>query len=468
MRARRKIDKPNSPTMASNLSHGTLAASEGSTEGNTEGAADMTIVVTRVDLFDSEKFSNSNHEAEEVLQTPALPPPPPILPFRYDPSLTSSDIGPTRGSVAVCRVAPDPNHCPPAQPQWLQIPMMDTSTPCPSGNASLKKYWNQRRRLFSRFDQGIKLDDEGWYSVTPEQIAHTVAHNMRQFLGQIRADRENHFYVLDAFCCCGGNLIALAQQPNVTVIGMDLDRSKLRKAAHNAALYKIPPENLQLIEGNALFVLEFAFHHGEFVLDQPMSMDADKLAAMGQAMPKPVSSEVTEHGYQIGGIDLLPRRLDAVFMDPPWGGVDYEVFGMGGYDLERQMKISRPNPPPPPVADDFFDTFSTGNTTSTSKQSRMDQFNADMDHCVNGVELLAMAVQAVDPNTGLVVYDVPRNTNRPVMAHAALKAGLRGYGLWHEHYLNTRLKTATVYFGPVLEKLASKSNTNGAQEKSDS
>lgn len=36
---------------------------------------------------------------------------------------------------------------------------------------SLHKYWLQRYSLFSRYDEGIAIDDEGWFSVTPEVIA---------------------------------------------------------------------------------------------------------------------------------------------------------------------------------------------------------------------------------------------------------------------------------------------------------
>lgn len=35
--------------------------------------------------------------------------------------------------------------------------------------------WAQRHRLFERFDQGCRLDLEGWYSVTPELIALQIA-----------------------------------------------------------------------------------------------------------------------------------------------------------------------------------------------------------------------------------------------------------------------------------------------------
>lgn len=35
----------------------------------------------------------------------------------------------------------------------------------------LAKYWMQRYSLFSRYDDGIAMDDEAWFSVTPEIIA---------------------------------------------------------------------------------------------------------------------------------------------------------------------------------------------------------------------------------------------------------------------------------------------------------
>ena len=37
------------------------------------------------------------------------------------------------------------------------------------------KYWGQRYRLWSKYDDGILMDDESWYSVTPEEIAAHIA-----------------------------------------------------------------------------------------------------------------------------------------------------------------------------------------------------------------------------------------------------------------------------------------------------
>ncbi|WAR24071.1 TGS1-like protein [Mya arenaria] len=67
-----------------------------------------------------------------------------------------------------------------------------------AGDPELRKYWGQRYRLFSRFDEGIRLDREGWFSVTPEKIAEHIA------------DRCRCDVILDAFCGAGGNSIQFA------------------------------------------------------------------------------------------------------------------------------------------------------------------------------------------------------------------------------------------------------------------
>ncbi|VTJ76490.1 Hypothetical predicted protein [Marmota monax] len=66
----------------------------------------------------------------------------------------------------------------------------------------LAKYWAQRYRLLSHFDDGIKLDREGCFSVTPEKIAEYSAGRVSQsFTSDI---------IVDAFCGVGGNTIQFA------------------------------------------------------------------------------------------------------------------------------------------------------------------------------------------------------------------------------------------------------------------
>ncbi|XP_061715498.1 trimethylguanosine synthase-like isoform X2 [Cydia pomonella] len=61
------------------------------------------------------------------------------------------------------------------------------------------KYWKKRKYLFTRFDEGIKLDNESWYSVTPEPIARMIA------------ERRQYDYIMDPFCGAGGNTIQFAK-----------------------------------------------------------------------------------------------------------------------------------------------------------------------------------------------------------------------------------------------------------------
>lgn len=60
--------------------------------------------------------------------------------------------------------APDAADAAPAADEWVRGPMP----------RNLWKYWMQRYTLFARFDDGVLLDVEGWFSVTPEAIARWV------------------------------------------------------------------------------------------------------------------------------------------------------------------------------------------------------------------------------------------------------------------------------------------------------
>ena len=65
----------------------------------------------------------------------------------------------------------------------------------------LIRYWLARYTLFSRFDDGIMLDGQGLFSVTPEAIARNQA---------ARCAKSGHGTVIDAFTGAGGNAIQFA------------------------------------------------------------------------------------------------------------------------------------------------------------------------------------------------------------------------------------------------------------------
>eukprot|EP00873_Tetraselmis_striata_P037976 jgi/Tetstr1/458240/TSEL_044728.t1 len=130
---------------------------------------------------------------------------------------------------------------------------------------ALHKYWRQRYSLFSRFDRGIQMDEEAWFSVTPEMVA-------RQ-----QARRCCCAVAVDAFAGAGGNSIALARECG-HVIAIDRSEARLRLAKANAGVYGAA--------GDIDFLI------GDF-------------------------------------FRLAPHlRADVVFLSPPWGGPSYLRAGV--------------------------------------------------------------------------------------------------------------------------------------------
>lgn len=134
-----------------------------------------------------------------------------------------------------------------------------------------QRYWDRRYQLFSRFDDGIRLDREGLFSVKPEASALEVA------------KRLPGATVLDAFCGAGGSAIGFAREGK-RVIAVDINAERLAMARHNAALYGVA-DNITFINGDV------------------------------RELPSEIS-------------------FDSVFFDPPWGGPDYfrlEHFTFGNF-----------------------------------------------------------------------------------------------------------------------------------------
>ncbi|KAF9168023.1 Trimethylguanosine synthase [Mortierella sp. AD011] len=124
----------------------------------------------------------------------------------------------------------------------------------------MQKYWYQRYRYFQLFDQGIKMDKEGWYSVTPEKIATHIAQRCASDI------------IIDAFCGVGGNAIQFALTCH-RVIAIDIDPVRLMCARHNAKIYGVD-DRIEFICGDYM--------------------------------------------------KLIPRlKADVVFLSPPWGGPEY-------------------------------------------------------------------------------------------------------------------------------------------------
>ncbi|XP_066154908.1 trimethylguanosine synthase-like [Euwallacea fornicatus] len=127
-------------------------------------------------------------------------------------------------------------------------------------NTKIQKFWFRRFSLFRKFDEGIKMDEESWYSVTPEIIAKHLA------------ERCYCDVIVDGFCGAGGNAIQFAFTCK-KVIAIDIDPKKIELAKNNAKVYGVAHK--------------IKFIVGDF-------------------------------------FTLAPTlEANVVFLSPPWGGTDY-------------------------------------------------------------------------------------------------------------------------------------------------
>jgi hypothetical protein len=114
----------------------------------------------------------------------------------------------------------------------------------PPFNPDLRKYWQQRHCLFSKYSQGVRLDAEGWFSVTPEAVAARTAE-----LLAAGVPHPSPSLVFDMFLGVGGNAIQQALAGD-WVIAMDIDADKVEMARHNARVYGVE-HRIQFIVGDS-------------------------------------------------------------------------------------------------------------------------------------------------------------------------------------------------------------------------
>lgn len=162
----------------------------------------------------------------------------------------------------------------------------------------MRKYWKRRHSLFHRFDEGIKLDTESWFSVTPEKVAKHLAERCRCDL------------IIDAFCGAGGNTIQFAWQCE-RVIAIDIDPEKIAMARHNATVYGVA-ERIEFIVGD-FFMLAPTLHADVVFLSPPWGgpkytmNEYYDLETMLE--PKPVSELMKTAGTITNNIALyVPRN----------------------------------------------------------------------------------------------------------------------------------------------------------------
>lgn len=172
------------------------------------------------------------------------------------------------------------------------------------------KHWEQRHRYFSRFDQGVSIDFEGWYSITPEVIAQHVAKRVSVAMKNKGTDC---FTVFDAFCGCGGNAISFAMEPGCFVVACDIDPVKIACAKTNAHVYNVAHKIEFIVADSANFLTQLASQGN--VCNE---LNTNRLAESSAITASPT------------------RRFDVVCLAPPWGGPDY--LSAPVFCLENMLK----------------------------------------------------------------------------------------------------------------------------------
>ncbi|MFN9979851.1 MAG: hypothetical protein ACK53Y_08055, partial [bacterium] len=93
-------------------------------------------------------------------------------------------------------------------------------------------------------------------------------------------DTKPAYVVLDAFCGCGGNAIAFALQPSISlVVCIDIDRSKLQMLANNASIYGVHPSKLLLLLGDARKIMKDCYKNGKLTFRSDNDLQADSEVA---------------------------------------------------------------------------------------------------------------------------------------------------------------------------------------------
>lgn len=162
----------------------------------------------------------------------------------------------------------------------------------------------RRRRLFARWDEGIRVDDEGLFSATPEALALRIAEGARGV-------------VLDGTCGVGALALALARQPTVTrVIAGDVDEARVAMAAHNARVYGVA-ERVRFEHVDALALVRAHPEADLLVLDPPWGgRDYDRARVRLSSLGMDVRAVFEAFDGPV--VLKLPRSFDVAQLGEGW------------------------------------------------------------------------------------------------------------------------------------------------------
>jgi hypothetical protein len=107
---------------------------------------------------------------------------------------------------------------------------------------------------------GVRLDEEGRWSLTPEKLALGIARTAA------------HAPIVDAGCGLGGNAIAFARA-GCRVLAIETDAGRLALARHNAEIYQVA-DRIRFVHGDAVALArEHAEPEAILFIDPPWGRD---------------------------------------------------------------------------------------------------------------------------------------------------------------------------------------------------
>ncbi len=167
---------------------------------------------------------------------------------------------------------------------------------------------------------GVRLDEEGRVSLTPEAIAAEIG---RRYAGRT---------VIDAGCGAGGNAIGFARA-GCRVIAVERDAGRLADARHNARIYEVL-DRIELVPGDAVEVAaRRASPEAVLYVDPPWGVDWARSGMGLEALP--LLEAFVQHGIfaRYGTVLLkVPPSFRAGEIE---GARPEAVYGLSAGDSRR-------------------------------------------------------------------------------------------------------------------------------------
>lgn len=199
----------------------------------------------------------------------------------------------------------------------------------------MRKYWKQRKQLFKKYDNGIILTKELWFSVTPESMSKFTAKFLNNLLLN---EQKKKLKILDAFCGGGSNIIQFLKYEH-TVYCADINKIHLKCTLNNAKIY-LSYEDIK----DTIKLVPINWKYSDQDLDDGFIDYEFEEKEVEEAEKEDIYASKSD---SLNSIEELKQvKFDVVFGSPPWGGPGYmksETFDLQKdiqpYGLEKMLGV---------------------------------------------------------------------------------------------------------------------------------